>query len=201
MPIITSVKPQKNGKRLNIYLDGQFGFGIDLENFMKEGLKMDMNLTDEEVAKIIKKAEFQKAFDKIVRFATVRPRSEKEITGWLKRKKVHESLHKELFDRLKRLELIDDAKFAAWWVEQRTTFRPKGKRVLEMELAQKGINREVIREVLSDSPIDEEKMAKGLLEKNEHKWENLPKLKAREKKTRFLASKGFNWDIIEKLVN
>jgi regulatory protein len=200
MPIITSVKPQKNGKRLNIYLDDQFGFGIDLENFMKEGLKIDMNLTDEEVIKIIKKAEFQKTYDRAVRFATVRPRSEREVTDWLKRKKVHESLYKELFDRLKRLELLDDAKFAAWWVEQRTTFRPKGKRALESELMQKGISREVIRQVLTNSPIDEEKMARGLLAKNEYKWKSLSKLEARQKKTRFLASKGFNWDLIEKIL-
>jgi regulatory protein len=201
MPIITSVKPQKNGKRLNIYLDGQFGFGIDLENFVKGELKMDKHLTDEEVIKIVKKAEFQKTFDKIVRFATVRPRSEKEITDWLKRKKVHESLHEELFNRLKHLELLDDAKFAVWWIDQRTTFRPKGKRALESELMQKGVNREVIKEVLSDSPIDEEKMARGLMEKNAYKWKNLPKLEAKQKKIRFLASKGFNWDLIEKLVD
>ena len=32
MPRISAISPQKNGKRVNIYLDGKFGFGIDLEN-------------------------------------------------------------------------------------------------------------------------------------------------------------------------
>jgi len=40
MPVITSIKAQKNQKRVNIYLDGKFSFGLDLENFMKLQLKV-----------------------------------------------------------------------------------------------------------------------------------------------------------------
>lgn len=201
MPTVTALKPQKNGRRVNVYLDGKFGFGIDLDNLVKKGIKVEKEFSDEQIAGIIKKAEFQKTFDKIVRFASVRPRSEREINDWLKRKKVHESMFEGLFDRLKRLELIDDNKFALWWVEQRTTFRPRGKKALEMELRQKGIDREIIKEVLSGSPIDEEKMARGLLEKYGYKWRSLSGRPAKEKKMRFLASKGFGWDMIKKLID
>ncbi|MCX6706220.1 MAG: RecX family transcriptional regulator, partial [Candidatus Woesebacteria bacterium] len=159
MPIITSIKSQKKKERVNVYLDDKFGFGIDLENFIKLGLKVDQELTDERVADIVKKAEFQKTLDKLLRFATLRPRSEKEIKDYFRRKKVHESLHEELFNRLNRLELIDDEKFAKWWVEQRQTFRPKPKRVLGGELRIKGINNEIIKKVLGEEKIDEEKMA------------------------------------------
>ncbi|KKP23347.1 MAG: Regulatory protein RecX [Candidatus Woesebacteria bacterium GW2011_GWC1_30_29] len=103
MPTITAFKPQKNQKRVNIYIDGEFGFGLDLENFLKLGLKLNQELTTLEIEEIIKKAEFQKTFDKLLRFVIVRPRSEKEIKDYLKRKKVHESLNEELFNRLNRL--------------------------------------------------------------------------------------------------
>ena len=73
MPIITSIKPQKNGKRVNIYLDEEFGFGLDLENFVKLGLKVEQKLSEDEVEEIVKKAEFQKVYDKILRFASLRP--------------------------------------------------------------------------------------------------------------------------------
>lgn len=165
MPIITSVKPQKKKERVNIYLDDKFGFGIDLENFIKLGLKVDQELTEEEIAEIVKKAEFQKTLDKLLRFATLRPRSEKEIRNYFRRKKVHESLHEELFNRLKRLELIDDKKFAVWWVEQRLAFKQIAVRALRLELSQKGIKKEIINEVLEETPINEEKMAKELLAK------------------------------------
>lgn len=200
MPIITSIKPQKKKNRVNIYLDDKFGFGIDLENFVKLGLKIEQELTDEEIEKIVKKAEFQKTLDKLLRFATLRPRSGKEISLWLKRKKVHESLHEELFNRLKHLDLIDDEKFAKWWVEQRQSFRPKPKRIMNYELRMKGIKKEIIEKVLGEEEIDEEKMARELLEKKMYKWQGLPAGEARQKMLQYLAGKGFSWEIVEKVV-
>lgn len=201
MPTITAIKPQKNKKRVNIYLDGKFGFGIDLGNFVTLGLKVERDLSDKEVEEIVKKSEFQKTLNKLLRFATLRPRSEKEIKDWFKRRKVHESLHKELFKRLNRLDLIDDTKFAQWWVEQRNSFKPRGKRALEMELRMKGIKKEIIREVLEETEVDEKKIAKELLDKKSYRWKNLPKLEARQKMGAFLARKGFNWEMIEKVLN
>ena len=139
MPTITSIKPQGNGKRVNIYLDNEFGFGLDLENYVKLGLKVREELTEEEVEKIRKEGEFQKTYDKILRFGALRPRSEKEYMDWLRKYKVPQSLHKELFNRLKRLDFLNDRKFATWWIEQRLNFRPKSKRVLIQELRIKGI--------------------------------------------------------------
>lgn len=200
MPTVTSIKPQKNGRRVNIYLDDKFGFGIDLENFVKLGLKVEQELKEEEIEGIVKKAEFQKTLDKLLRFATLRPRSEKEVRDWFKKKKVHESLHNELSDRLNRLELLDDRKFALWWIEQRQNFRPKSKRVLNDELRIKGIKKEIIDEVLSETKVDEAKIARELLDKKIYRWKNLPKPEAKQKMSQFLAGKGFGWDIIEKIV-
>lgn len=201
MPTISSIKPQRNGKRLNVYLDGKFGFGLDLESFVKLGLKVEQELSDKEIEEIVKKSEFQKTLDKLLKFASLRPRSEKEIKDWFRRKKVHESIHKELFNRLKRLELIDDAKFAQWWVEQRSQFKPRGKRALQAELRMKGIKKEVVESTLSNLKLDEGKIAKELLAKKAYKWKNLPIHEARQKMGNFLARKGFNWEIIEKVLN
>ncbi len=201
MPIITAIKPQKNKKRVNIHLDGKFGFGIDLENFVKLGLKVEQELPEREVEEIIKKAEFQKTYDKLVRFTTLRPRSEKEVNDWLRKYKVHKSIHKELFIRLKRLDLLDDRKFAQWWIEQRITFRPRGKRALSFELRQKGIDRDLINQILSEVKIDEQKIACQLLKKKKYKWEKLGKLKARKKMSEFLARKGFSWAVIKESID
>ncbi len=200
MPIITSIKSQKKKNRVNIYLDGKYGFGIDLENFVKLGLKLNQELTDEGIGDIVKKAEFQKTLDKLLRFATLRPRSEKEIKDYFRRKKVHESLHPKLFDRLNRLELIDDEKFAKWWVDQRLAFKAKSLRALNYELRTKGIEKDIIQKVLGETKIDEEKIARELLEKKAYKWHALPRRQAGQKMLQYLAGKGFSWEIIEKAV-
>jgi regulatory protein len=209
MPRITSIKQQKNKNRVNVYLDDEFsskgrpasgwGFGIDLDNFVLLNLKVDMELTEKEIEDIVKKAEYQKTLDKLLKFAMVRPRSEKEIRDYFRRKKVHESMHSELTKKLKHLELINDEKFAKWWIEQRQNFRPKPKRILSIELRIKGIKKEVIDEVLGEEIVDEEKMARELLEKKVYRWKNLgPKL-AKQKMSQYLAGKGFSWDVIEKV--
>ena len=201
MPIITSIKQQKNKNRVNVYLDDKFGFGIDLDNFVLLHLKFDQELTEKEIEDIVKKAEYQKTLDKLLRFAMVRLRSEKEVTDYFKRKKVHESMHEKLFEKLKHLELLDDVKFAKWWIDQRIQFKNKSKRVIQMELRQKGIGKEIIDEVFSETVIDEEKMAKELLAKKIYKWKNLEPREAKQKISQYLAGKGFSWDVIEKVVD
>lgn len=201
MSVITKINLQKNKKRVNIYLDGKFGFGLDLESFMKLGLKVEDEITEAEIVSIVKKANFQKTLDKLLRFVTFRPRSEKEIRVWLKKYKIHESLFKELFNRLKRLDLIDDQKFARWWVEQRLQFKFKSKKELDYELRNKGIDKNTIEDVLSEIEVDEIKIAKKLLEKKKYKWEKLPKFEARKKMGEFLARKGFAWDKVKKAID
>jgi regulatory protein len=200
VPVITGIKQQKNKNRVNVYLDDEFGFGIDLDNFVLLHLKVDQELTDAEVEEIVKKAEFQKTWDKLLRFAMVRPRSEKEIRDYFRRKKVHESMHDGLFEKLRHFELIDDEKFAKWWIDQRANFKPKPKRILIQELRIKGIGKEIIDEVLGEEVVDEEKMARELIEKKAYKWKGLEPRLARQKMSQYLAGKGFGWDVIEKVV-
>lgn len=200
MPVITSIKQQKNRNRVNVYLDDKFGFGIDLENFVKLDLKVERELTETEVEEIVKKAEFQKTYDKLLKFAMLRPRSEKEIKDWFKRKKVHKSLHKKLFAKLIKLELIDDKKFAEWWVGQRVQFKSKSKRELIQELRTKGIARDIVDETVAGAEIDELKLAKKLLTSKAYLWRNLDSPARRQKATQFLLRRGFGWETVKEVV-
>lgn len=181
-------------------MDGKFGFGLDLESFVKLGLKAEQELTEDEIAEILKKAEFQKTYDKILRFASLRPRSEKEFESWFRKHKVHTSLHAKLFGKLKRLDFLNDTKFAVWWVDQRLRFKFKSKRELIAELRIKGINKNIIDDVLYDVKIDEVKMAKKLIEKKKYRWDKLEGFEARKKMSAFLARKGYGWDVVKEAI-
>lgn len=200
MPTISAIKPQKNKKRVNIYLDGKFAFGLDLETLVKLGLKVEQELTKEDVEKIVKEAEFQKVYDKILKFGSLRPRSEKEYKDWLRKHKVHPSLRNEIFNRLKRLDFLNDRRFAVWWVEQRTTFRPKSARILRLELINKGISKELIEDVLAEANIDEVAIAKRLIRRKAKLWEKLDSYETRKKKAEFLSRNGFDWEVIRKIL-
>jgi regulatory protein len=196
MPVITSIKAQKNQKRVNINIDGVFGFGLDLENFIRLGLKVNQRLTENEVEEIIKKGEFQKCLDKIINFAMVRPRSEREIKDYYRRKKTPESIQEELINRLKKLELLDDIKFAQWWVRQRLEFKNKSKKDITFELRQKGIDSNTIKNILDDSEIDEVKIAKDLIDKKLYKWQKYNEKEKKQKISQYLAGKGFGWNVV-----
>lgn len=200
MPVITSIKPQKNKKRVNIYLDGKFGFGLDLENFVKSSLKVGKDLSDEEIIKITKKGEYQKALDRLLLFTSLRPRSEKEVNDWMQRKKIGDDVKRALVEKVRKLDLLDDKKFAKWWVEQRLAFKNKSLKDLNYELLNKGIDKEIIKKILSEAGIDEERIALKLLEKKGYRWNGLRKLDRKRKISEFLARKGFRWSVIKKVV-
>jgi regulatory protein len=201
MPVITQIKPQKRKNRVNIYLDGKFGFGLNLETFIKNNLKVEQEISDEDIKKLVKEGEFQSTFEKLVKYATLRPRSKNEVQRWFGKHRVHKSLREDLIAKLEKLELVHDKKFARWWVEQRLTFKPRGKYALMQELRKKGVDKKTISKVLSEIEVDETEQAVKLLERKKYRWERVDKIKARKKMSDFLARKGYDWQTIREAVD
>lgn len=201
MPQITRISPQKNKKRVNVYLDGKYSFALEIETFVKSGIKVETELTESEIASLIEQSQYRTNLEYLYIYANLRPRSEKEIRDWLRRKEVHESIHSKLIAKLKKYDLYDDKKFAVWWVGQRLQFRSKSKRELEQELRMKGVSREIANEVLSDFEISDVNAAKKLLDKNAYKWQKFGEKDRKRKQTEYLARKGFSYDDIKTAID
>lgn len=77
-----------------------------------------------------------------------------------------EPLIAHTLDRLARLGLADDVAFARWWAEQRDRHSPRGRRLVEAELRQRGVPREVIEE-LRDQELAEPAFAEEQLPQSE----------------------------------
>ncbi len=201
MAKITDIKPQKNRKRFNIYLDGKFAFGLSADSYLGAGLKIDQEISEEKVEKLIKEDEFIKFYDRVLKFLSYRPRSEKELRDWFKKKKVGEETQKLIEKKLRDLGYLDDQDFAQWWIEQRMTFRPFGKKRLALELRQKGIDREIIEEQLTKLKDKElEQLAEKIAKKKIKSLKGLPYFEAREKLVGFLSRRGFRWSIIKGVI-
>ncbi|MBI3289775.1 regulatory protein RecX, partial [Candidatus Microgenomates bacterium] len=137
----------------------------------------------------------------LIRFATIRPRTEFEIKRWFARKKVSEKDSKIALDELKKAGLIDDEAFAKWWVDQRVTFRPKSQRMLVMELIKHGVDKELAQEVVAGSEISDEVLAKELVRKKKRSWERLAPEERKKKTITFLQMRGFRWGVIKGIVD
>jgi regulatory protein len=107
----------------------------------------------------------------------------------------------KIIERLKEQDLVDDVKFVEWFVRQRTTLKPKSERMLTRELKMKGIGDEIIEKYFSKNSLDEESLALKILEKRWPRYHGLSKEKRFEKASRFLMSRGFNYDIIRKTIS
>ena len=53
-------------------------------------------------------------------------------------------------EQLRARGLLDDFTFAQYWVDQRVTFRPRSRRMLEMELRRKGVEGTAIEDATLD---------------------------------------------------
>lgn len=216
MPQISKISPQKRKERANVFIDGKFSFGLDLEILAKHNLKVGRKISESEIEEIIKEGEFQKVYDKALRFLSYRPRSEKEIKDYLYKKKVGEETKKLVLNKLKKRNLINDQEFALWWVEQRISFRPRGKILLEQELRKKGVDRETVREVLEKvfqkevetkdaiayrlSPSFEFELALKAAKKKLSQYKKLSSFEFKKKMTAFLARRGFSWEVIKEVL-
>ncbi len=144
------------------------------------------------------KREIEKAYFKSIKFISYRDRSEKEVKDFLVRKKVDPKLIDSVIKLLREQELINDRKFANWWIEQRQEFKGKSKSIIKSELIKKGVNKLLIDEVLEKTQEDL-KTATLLLEKNKYRFDRYKGDLRKIKITNFLKNRGYNWDIIEKL--
>ena len=87
------------------------------------------------------------ALDVAARYLASRPRTRWELQRRLQRAGADEALITATLDRLAVMGLADDVAFARWWAEQRDRHSPRGRRMVEAELRQRGVPREVIEEL------------------------------------------------------
>lgn len=76
-----------------------------------------------------------------------RPRTRWELERRLRRTTASNEVIVGALDRLTRLGYVDDVAFARWWAEQRDRHAPRGRRMVEAELRQRGVPREVLEAV------------------------------------------------------
>ena len=84
------------------------------------------------------------AMEIAVRFLGTRPRTRWELEGRLRRAGAEDAVIEGTLERLAELGYLDDAAFARWWGEQRDRHHPRGRRMIESELRQHGVPREVV---------------------------------------------------------
>ncbi|KXK13495.1 MAG: regulatory protein RecX [Chloroflexi bacterium OLB14] len=196
MKKITAIEPQKNRNRVNIHLDGEFAFG--LARITAAWLKIGDVLSEEKIAELKNKDDGERALQQALLFLSYRARSEKEIRQNLLKHEYAESIIEQTLERLRENKLANDHQFAKTWVENRNTFRPRSKRVLTMELRQKGLDEETVTNAVAD--VDENALAYETAKKRATRFTGLERSEFRKKLSDFLARRGFPYSVVSSVV-
>jgi regulatory protein len=191
--IITAISPQKrNPERVNVYIDGEFGFGMPVK--LASNLNIGQKITLREIDEFKKEDAIEKGYLQALNFISYRPRSEAEVARRLEKYEIPDEIAEAVMMRLKQNRYVDDSKFAELWVDNRCEFRPRGAYALRMELRSKGVSEDVISLALTD--LDEEGLALKAARKASRRYDRLTNKDFQQKIYGYLSRRGFKYDII-----
>lgn len=213
MKTVSRVQRQiKNNLRFNIYLDGEFAFGADEDTVVNFRLLKGREISEEELEKILLETEIGKLMERMYDLFGRRQRSEREVRDYMrnlsfKRKlkdqeEISETIVDMVIERLKVKQLLNDEQFAQDWMKARQVSKKKGQIAIKSELMQKGISKEVIDQLISETVTEEseQKLAEEALEKKLRSFRLLDVQEFKQKALQFLMRKGFTYDIAKDVV-
>jgi regulatory protein len=194
---ITAIEAQKKrSNRVNIYLDGEFAFG--LERITAAWLKVGQELDEKKIEQMQAEDARERALQQALLFLSYRVRSESEIRKNLTKHEIPESVIDETLERLRRDGLANDNQFARAWVENRSAFRPRSRRMMALELRQKGLDDESAKSALAG--VDDEALAYEAAQKRAPRFKGLEWSEFRTKLSGFLARRGFSYSVIAPVI-
>jgi regulatory protein len=197
MKKITAIEVQKRSpNRVNVHLDGEFAFG--LARIVAAWLKVGQELSDEKIEQLQAEDARERAYQQAMLFLSYRARSESEIRQNLRKHEIPEAVIEQTLERLKQDGFANDHQFARAWVENRTTFRPRSRRLMAMELRQKGLAEEAVSSAMQD--VDDAALAYEAAQKRAPRLKNLEWNDFRKKLSEFLARRGFSYSVIAPVV-
>jgi regulatory protein len=197
MKKITAIQAQKNRPtRVNIYLDGEFTFG--LARIAAAWLAVGQEINEEKIEQLLLEDARERAFQQAMLFLSYRARSESEIRKNLRKHEIPEPVVEHTLERLRQGGLANDNQFARAWVENRSTFRPRSRRMMTMELRQKGLDDEAVRSAMES--VDDDALAYEAAQKRATRFKGLEWSEFRKKLSDFLARRGFSYSVIAPVV-
>ena len=198
--IVTSIEQQKKNKsRYSVFIDGEFAFGLIMDDILYFKIKEGMELPQEKYDYIMDSVIYIKAQDTAARFLGYKMRTRKEIHDKLMNSGYTEEICERVIRGLEKYNYINDEIYCKKYIKETLRIRPKGKYLIKQELKNKGIEASVAEKIVEEAEIDELDAAKKLLMK---KYEDFAGMDRKElaKVYGFLQRKGFSYGTIKEAV-
>lgn len=194
---ITAIKAQvKRAGRYSIFVDEKYSFSLSESALLDHKLTIGQEVTEEELEEYKRLSAEDKLYNQVLGYLAIRPRSTYEVETYLKRKQASPELQKEILNMLSEKRLLDDRSFAASWVESRRMLKSTSRRRLQLELRQKRVPDQIIREVLTEDETSDEDALRELVLRKRRQTKYQDNLKLMQ----YLARQGFSYDTIKSVL-
>lgn len=201
---ITKLNSQvKNPDRINVFIDGDFRFSLDISQIIDFKIKVGLILDQDQLRNLEIESQFSKLYTKALSYCLTRPHSIWEVKQYLyrnsqpkllksgkKTEALPSSLSDRVVDRLISKKHLNDLEFAYWWVENRHQKQGASRLRLKQELIKKGLDPGIIDQALSRTGRQDSLELQKIIAKKALRYDSPKKL------IKYLAGQGFSYDDI-----
>ncbi len=198
MGIITALRVNDRKEQVSVFIDGSFSFSVIKELAATAGLKIGQHLLAEQIKELKQANLFQSCFEAALHYLSYRPRSETEVRQRLRHRGFKSDVVDKVITELKKRQLIDDVAFAQYWRDNRLSFKPRSRRLIKLELRQKGVAAEMANEVLET--LDDTNAAYEAGLKKVRVLSDLGYNEFRRRLSSHLRRRGFDYEAISSAV-
>jgi len=204
MPLVTRISEQKRrANRRNVYIDGVFAFGCNINVVARFRLREGLHLTDDQVREIQLGEVKQECLDAAFKFLQSRLHSAAELRRKLMRNEWGQDVVETTLAELTRMGYLDDERFARTKALSAAQRKHHGPRRAMSELLKAGVKRETASRALEDvySATDSTETARQLALKQAPRLRKLDPIVARRRLAGMLQHRGFDYDVIKPVID
>ncbi len=136
-----------NGNKVHIYIDDEYTLTLYDDFWYRSGYSEGQEISDDELASLKGEAGFRSAYEKGVKYLSMRAYSEKELYNKLKMK-FGEDASRRAIDKMLRLGYINDDEFCREYAKYLFEVKKYDIKRISYELKNKGIDTETIDNTL-----------------------------------------------------
>lgn len=202
---ITNYQIQKNEQRVSVFVDDKYAFSVTKDNFVLNNLYIGKELTEQQILEIQKEDEKSKAFSYVLYQLGFGAKTQKELILKMQKQKYSEEAQYYALNKAKEYGYVDDEEYCESFINQHKNISGWGEQKIYSALITKGISKEIIKRKLeklySDDDLFENAYNCALKKYNTIKNKTEDKYKIRQKLYMFLSGRGFNYDVISRVIN
>ncbi|SDW25712.1 RecX family transcriptional regulator [Paenibacillus sp. CF384] len=203
MLVITGVEQDRKAKqRYHLFVnDSQEPYtSVHEDLLIKFRLLKGREIHGDELKQIVQEDSKHRAYILSLSHLGARQRTEKEIMRYLARKEIDPETAEKALERLRQEGLVNDKQYANMYASERMRTQMKGRRLLQQELVQRGISRDMAKQ--ASQKLNEQSETDIAIRAAHKKWPYI-KGEPRERKQKlavFLLRRGFPMNTVREAV-